>query len=221
MVSPEAAESSAGRTLGDQAASAQHADTVGEVLDLVEVVRREQHGRTAGAQRADQVPRTAARRRVEPSGRLVEEQQIGIPDDAESEVEAAALAAGESVAALVDRLVESDQPDALLDRPRSSVAAPVQGEHLAHRQHSFDSRGLQNDADPIAERTIGVGRVAAEHGDRPRRSSTVALEDLDGRRLASPVLAEKAVHLSGLDDEGDGRPRRGLRRIASPALRRR
>ena len=46
----------------------------------------------------------------------------GIADDAEGEVEAAALATGEAVAALVDGVLEPDQRDALLDRPRSSVA---------------------------------------------------------------------------------------------------
>ena len=56
----------------------------------------------------------APRRRVEPGRRLVEEQQVGVADDAEGEVEAPALAAGEAVAALVDGLVEPDQLEALL-----------------------------------------------------------------------------------------------------------
>ena len=48
--------SSLGRALGDQATVAQHADAVGEVLDLVEVVRREQHRRAAGAQSSGSAP---------------------------------------------------------------------------------------------------------------------------------------------------------------------
>ena len=65
------------RALGDESAGHQHADAVGEVLGLIEVVRRQQHGGPARAEFADQLPGLAAGRRVEPGGRLVEEQQVG------------------------------------------------------------------------------------------------------------------------------------------------
>ena len=49
----------------------------------------------------------------------------------------------------------------------------------------------------------GPLRVGAEHLDVAAVTSAVALEDLDGRRLAGAVRAEQAEHLAGLDREVD------------------
>src|SRR5690606_20486944 len=68
---------------------------VGELLGLVEVVRGEQDARALVAEAADELPELAPRLGVEARGRLVEEEQLGAPDDAEGDVDAALLAAGE------------------------------------------------------------------------------------------------------------------------------
>ena len=49
----------------------------------------------SAAQRLDQVPERPPGLRVEAGGRLVEEQQLGPADDAEGDVEPAALPAGQ------------------------------------------------------------------------------------------------------------------------------
>jgi ABC-type multidrug transport system ATPase subunit len=65
-----------GGALGQDRAVVDDDDAVREVLRLVEVVRGQQDGGAAVGQPLDQVPEVAARLRVEPSGRLVEEQQL-------------------------------------------------------------------------------------------------------------------------------------------------
>src|SRR6266545_3266423 len=70
-------------------------DPVGEVLGLVHVVGGEQDGLAEVPEAVDQLPGVAAGRRVEAGGRLVQEQQVGVADDAEGEVEAAQLATRE------------------------------------------------------------------------------------------------------------------------------
>jgi hypothetical protein len=70
-------------------------DAVGELVGLLEVLRAEQHRGALGDERPDDLPHLVARARVEPGGRLVEEEQLGRDDEAGRDVEAAAHAARE------------------------------------------------------------------------------------------------------------------------------
>ena len=76
-----------GRALAHDHAGAQHRDAVGELLRLVEVVRRQQNRLPELAQVADRLPGRAARARVEAGRRLVEEDQLRVADQREAEVE--------------------------------------------------------------------------------------------------------------------------------------
>ena len=86
------------------------------MFGLVEVVRGQQHGGAVGAERLDEVPRLAAGGRVEPGGRLVEEEHFGTTDDPEREVDPAPLSARQRTDSGVDLLVEPDQTDDLVER---------------------------------------------------------------------------------------------------------
>ena len=83
----------AGRPDREDAAVLDDRHAVGELLGLVEVVRRQHDGLAEVAQRADRAPRRAARRRVEAGRRLVEEDQLGVADERQREVQPALLAA--------------------------------------------------------------------------------------------------------------------------------
>src|SRR5690606_16142447 len=83
------------RALGDDASVPQDGDPVGELVGLLEVLRGEQHGGAALAQRADDVPQLAAARRVQAGGRLVEEDDRDGDDEAQRDVEPSAHPAGE------------------------------------------------------------------------------------------------------------------------------
>ena len=87
--------SSRGVPMRDDAAFAQDGDAVGELLGLVEVVRGQQYRLAERAQRADHLPGRASRRRVEAGRRLVEEEEVGVADERDAEVEAPLLAAGQ------------------------------------------------------------------------------------------------------------------------------
>ncbi len=102
-----------GRSLCDQHAVGEHTDPVGELLGLVEIVRGEQHRGAQAAELGDQLPRLAAGGGVEAGGRLVEEQHVGVADDAEREVEPALLPTRQRVDAGVGLVVEPDQTDDL------------------------------------------------------------------------------------------------------------
>ena len=152
--------------------------------------------------RPDQLPRPAAGGRIEPRGRLVEEQQVRIADDAEGEVEAAALATGQAVAALADGVLEADQGDALLDRPRCvDSTAP----YSASTSPTVSTRSMPEDCRTMpmrsrSERSRSPGSRPSTETD-PDVRVPEPLEDLHRRRLARPVLAEQAVDLAGGDRE--------------------
>ena len=78
--------------LGDDPAVVDDGDAVGELVGLVEVLRREQHGGALGDEHPHDLPHLVAAAGVEAGGRLVEEQQVGRHDDAGGDVEPAAHA---------------------------------------------------------------------------------------------------------------------------------
>ncbi len=76
--------------LGDDAAVADDDEVVGDDLDLVEQVRGEQHGGAAVGVVAQQVPHPPDAGRVEPVGRLVEDEHLGLADQGCGDPEALA-----------------------------------------------------------------------------------------------------------------------------------
>jgi hypothetical protein len=173
------------------------------VLRLVHVVGGEEDGLAERLQPLDHLPGLAARGRVEAGGRLVEEDQVGVADDADGDVDAPLLAAGERADAGVALGAEAGQLDRLLDRSRRRVEGGEEGDRLAHRQQRVELALLQDEADALAP---GAGRlrgVGAEHRDLAAARLAVALEDLDRRRLSGSVGPEEAEHLAGRDLEVD------------------
>ena len=198
-----AAAELARRPGGDDLAAHHHGDAVGERLRLVHEVRRQHDGLAEVAQRADRRPRLAAGVGVEAGGRLVEEQQVGVAHEREREVEAAPLPARQRGDEVVAARVELHELDHLVDPPWPRVPAGVHLEHLADGEVLLQARVLQHDPHALAHRALAVGGVVAEHRDLAGVAQPVALEDLDGGRLAGAVGAEEAEHLAGGDVEAD------------------
>ena len=64
-------------------------------------------------------------------------------------------------------------------------------------------RRLEHDPDALSKRGSGTLRVITEDADTAAVAAPIALQDLDGRRLAGPVRPEKREHLTDLDAERD------------------
>ena len=135
--------------------------------------------------------------------RLVEEDQVGIPNQCERQVEPAPLPARERRGARVAFGVQFDQSDQLVGAATTAVVATVHLEQLADREVVLHAAGLQHDADALAQLTCAAGRVQAEHADLAGAALAIALEDLGGRRLSGAVRAEQAEHLADRDAEAD------------------
>ena len=182
-------------------------DAVGELLRLVEIVRRQQDRLAELAQLAHRLPCAAARLGIEAGRRLVEEDQLGIADQREREVQPAQLPAGELAAALVGLLLQAGEREHLLDVARARIEARPVAQRLARRDVRVDAAGLQHDADSLAQRAAAAARVEAEHRDLAAAARAVALEDLDRRRLAGAVRPEQPEDLAAAHadvDSADG-----------------
>src|SRR4051794_12369833 len=101
------------RAGGDDQAVLDDRDAIGQLLRLVEVVGREQHGLVELLEPADHAPRGAPRGGVEARRGLVEEHQLGVAHQRQRQVEPAPLPTRELSRALVLVAVESHERDGL------------------------------------------------------------------------------------------------------------
>ena len=107
-----------GRALDHDLAPADDRQPVGELVRLLEVVRRqEDRQRFAARQHAELLPHRRARLRVEPRRRLVEEQDLRRVDEAERDVEPALHPARVALHDSVSRMRDSDQLQQLVHAP--------------------------------------------------------------------------------------------------------
>ncbi len=190
-----------GRALGDDLAANDDRDTVGEHLRLVHVVRGQEHGLAEFSQPGDQRPELAPGGRIEAGGRLVEEEQVGIADQSDADVEAAQLSAGEATRARLGLGAETNVLDRLVDARGLAVIAGVELERLANGEFGSHPALLEHDSDPLMPLTVGLCGVLAEHADLAGAALAIALEDLGRRGLARAVWPEEGEDLARLDLE--------------------
>src|SRR5262249_52740279 len=127
----------------------------------------------------------------------------GVADECDAEVEPPLLAARERLHARVRFLREPDERDDLVHVARLLVVPGEHGVRLANSEVRPELGRLEDDADPLAEVGAGAFGIVPEHAPLPAVALAVALEDLDGRRLAGTVRTEQAEHLARLDREVD------------------
>ena len=111
-----------------------HDDVVGELLGLVHEVRGEQDGRAVAPQGLDELPGGAAGLRVQPGGGLVEEHQLGAPDDGHGQRQALLLAAGERAERHALDVGEPEAVEQVSRVQRGAVVARDQAQQLAGAQ---------------------------------------------------------------------------------------
>ena len=185
-----------------------HDDVVGEAVGLFEVLRGEQHGRAVGDELLDDPPEIGAALRVEPGGRLVEEEHLGPVHERGREVEPAPHAAAVGAHRPrrgVDEIEALEQlVGAGAERLRVEVRElPDQPQVLVAGEVLVDRGVLTREPDALAHRLRVRADVDAEH----LGAAAVALQDRgeDPHRggLARAVRAEQAEHAAGRYREVD------------------
>ena len=195
--------------LGHDLALVDDDEAVAQLLGLIHVVRGEDEGRAALLEAEQAVPQDVARLRVEPGGRLVEQQDAGVVDEAARDREAALHAAGELVdlaLGLVSQLREVEQLVGLLraDLAGQAEVAAVDVEVLAGVELTVEVVLLRHDPQAGADLGPMVVGIEAEDAQTPARAGRDGADHLHRRGLARAVRAEQAERL----------PRRDLERQA-------
>ena len=190
---------------GQQPAAGDHRDPVGELLDLVEVVRGEQDRGAVGAQRRGPAPRTPGG----PPGRSRSSARRGTAARAARRCRGrrraggagrrtgsgCAGAAAVSSPTLPDHLVRVERVAGSSARSAGPAPRTVSSALSVEPCRTIPSRARQ--AGPPSR------RVDAEDGHLAAVAPAVALEDLHRRRLAGTVRAEQREHLARRDVQVD------------------
>ena len=208
-----------GVPFGDDPPIGEDGDPVREVLGFVHEVGGQEDGLAELAQPGDYLPGRPAGRGVEPGRRLVEEDDVGVADQRQCDIESPTLAARELAGAGVCLVGQPDQGDGVVDPAWRPVVAGVELEALPHGQAGLGLRFLQNDADPVPPRTAGLGRVDTQYADLAVCAFPEALEDLDRGGLAGTVGTEEGEDLAAVDFEVDPADRLAASVALDAALR--
>ena len=163
------ARDAAGRSTSRTRPLAMTADAVGELLGLLEVVRRQQDRRAVGVQVADQVPELSPGLGVEAGGRLVEEQQLGPPTMPRATSSRRRWPPDRWRTRVFALLRQADRGDDLVGVARRGVVGREVLDDLLRRSELDGPGVLQDDADAAAPLLRGLGRVVAEDRDGRRR----------------------------------------------------
>ena len=154
------------RALRDDAAAVDDDDERGEVVGLIEILRRQHDVGPAPAHVVHGVPHLVAAPRVEARRRLVEQQQPGRADEARPEVESPSHPAGIGPDLAVGGLHQIHLLEDPLGRGhRLGAALAVQAGHhdevLPAGHHLLDGGGLAGEADHAAHAPSGRARRRA------------------------------------------------------------
>jgi hypothetical protein len=150
----------------------------------------EQDGLTQGPQVVDHRPRLTPSRRVEPGGRLVEEQHVRVADETEGELQPPALAAAEGPDPRRGLFGQADDLEQLSGVPPFRVHTAVDVEGLANLEFLLYRGLLQDDADALLQVALGIGRIVTQHAHVARGAIAVTLEDLHDGGLPRAVGTE-------------------------------
>ena len=189
----------AGGALGHEPPAVEYRDPVRELVRLVQVLRGEEDRDSAGHEVPDDLPHRAAAARVEPGGRLVEEDQAGAADQGHRQVEPAPHAPGVGGGRLARRAGEVETVEQLGGAAPPGAASQVmqvghQPQVLLTGEQTVHGRELAGDPDRGAHRIGIAGQVVARHVDLATVGGQQRGQDLHHGGLACAVGAEQREH---------------------------
>ena len=187
----------------DHATVVQKGEAIAEALRLLHEMGDEDDRHSLVADPLDQLPRLAARLRIQAGGELVEDGQLRATDERQRDRQPLALAAGQVGEAIVALGLEPEQLEQPLRVGGIAVEGGEQLKRLPHAQLVGELGGLELDPDPLAEllRSCTASRPSTliDAAVGPAQ----AADGFHGRRLAGAVGSEDAEDLASVDRERD------------------
>ena len=178
-------------------------DVVGESFDFVEFVGGEHHAGAGVAQFVHHGAHKLASVGVDAGGGLVEEHDVGLPDERERQRRTLLLPAGEAPPRRAgDAAGQPDALEQLGDRRRGLVVRREQRQCGSDAHRRVDAAALQHHAEPRQQGAGIAYRVEAVHAHRAGRRAAITLDRFDRRCFPGAV---------GTEQRGDGARVRGER----------
>ena len=194
--------------LGDDRAVVHDRQPVTEGIRLFQIVRGQKDRRPALLDGPDVVPQIRPVLRIEAGGGLVEEQDLGLVNEPEGDVEAPALASRIGRDLPIGEFGEVEHRGELF-RPLAhgveipSVEAALEDEVLPAGRHVVGATRLADVADPLTHLLRLARDVGAGHARRARVDGQQRREHPERRRLSGSVRSEEAEDLAPTDLEAD------------------
>ena len=184
-------------------AALQNQDPVGQSGEKFQILFDQQQGEAAtGPDRRQRLGHFLDDRRLDAFGRLVEQEQHRIGDQAARDRQDLLLAAAQHAALAVEqwdqaREIGGDPVDPGVRAGVAGFRAPGEVQILAHRQVGEDAAALGDvaEAEPAAPPGRQPRDLRAFEADLPAGRRQQAHQGLEQGRFAHPVMAEQAEHL--------------------------
>ena len=153
-------------------------------------------------------PATIARVAARASGihagrRLVEDHDLGPADQGQRQPEPLPLPAGQTPVARPGDGGQADQLEQLVGVARVGVEAAVLAERLARPGARVDAAVLEHQPDASTQGRPTGCRIGPQHASGAAVGASIALDDLDRRRLAGAVRSEQRDQLAAADRQRD------------------
>ena len=175
----------------------QHHDAVGQPFDIGQVVARQQDSHTGRPLLRDEGPHHGPGFGIHPGRRLVEDQDLGPPDEGQGEPESLPLPAGEPAERGGRHGPQAQQVNELVGVGWLRMEPGVLLDRLAWSRPQVDAAGLEHETHAGSQRPPAAHRVLPEDPHRAGVGASIALDDLDGRRLARPIRTSTATTSPG------------------------
>ena len=164
---------------------------------------REQDRCPGGSRLRDDLADNDPRLGVEAGRRLVEQQDLGPADERHRQRQPLPLPAGQAAVRGSRHGREPQHREQLVGIPRILVVAGELDQGLARSRPRIEPAALEHQPEPRPKRPPSRQRVHAEDANGALVRPPIALDGLDGRRLARTVRPEQRHQLAGRDLERD------------------
>ena len=203
------------RARGDHPAVVDHRDPLGELVGLLQVLGGQKQRGALALEVSNRIPDLVAAARVEPGGRLVEEEDPGLRQQARAQVEPPSHPPGVGPGRAVGCICQievAEQPIGAFGRllPGEVEESPEHLEVLAPGQQLVDGSELAGQGDLLANCGRLLGDVLAEDLGSARIRRDERGKDPDEGGLARAVRAEQPEDGSFRNLEIDSRQRLGF-----------
>src|SRR5581483_767485 len=189
------------RAIDDNFSLVDDDDAFRQRISLFQIVRGQENGFAARNLDVDLVPEVASRLHVKAGRGFVQEEDIGVANQRQGEIDALFLPTGEPTQARISLLLQPCYFNCLLSNHRAIVKAPKKLDQFADLERFWHAGFLKHDADALA--VVSESGVLTKEHNTAAAGSAHAKHQRDRSGFAGAIGAENCHHFALLNRETD------------------